>query len=251
MGRYALSMAMEELGRRERKKLQTRQVISDVATTLFMERGFDQVTVAEVAKAADVAVQTVFNHFPTKEDLLFDEQRWWVGPGQVIRELPGGVGMVEVVEALEGHYLSVIRGRLRSGHLVTWKAFSRTIDESPALRARRRRNAEEMEALIVAALREREYRGALELSGGSGVEASGRSEVEAGGRLGVEVSPQSSPLMARLIAAQYAAAQKVLEEELGRVLPEKPNGVQIAQAEEELERAVRVVFGTLKRGLQH
>ena len=43
-------------GRRERKKRQTRQVISDVATTLFLERGFDAVTVAEVARAADVAV---------------------------------------------------------------------------------------------------------------------------------------------------------------------------------------------------
>jgi AcrR family transcriptional regulator len=249
MGRYALSMAMEELGRRERKKLQTRQVISDVATTLFMERGFDHVTVAEVAKSADVAVQTVFNHFPTKEDLLFDEQRWWLGPAQVIRELPAGAGMVEVVEALEEHYLSVIRSRLRSGHLVTWKAFSRTIDESPALQARRRRNAEEMEELIVAALQERDPQAGPQTGPESGPELG--SAPELGPKSSSRAAPQLSALMARLIAAQYAAAQKVLEEELARVLPEKPNGVQIAHAEEALERAVHVVFGSLKHGLQH
>jgi AcrR family transcriptional regulator len=59
-------------GLRERKKRQTRQYISDVATGLFMERGFDAVTVAEVADAADVSVNTVYNYFSTKEDLLLD-----------------------------------------------------------------------------------------------------------------------------------------------------------------------------------
>ena len=54
-------------GLRERKKRQTRQYISDVATGLFMERGFDAVTVAEVADAADVSVNTVYNYFSTKE----------------------------------------------------------------------------------------------------------------------------------------------------------------------------------------
>jgi len=212
-------MATEELGRRERKKLRTRQLISDVATDLFIERGFDHVTVAEVAKAADVAVQTVFNHFPAKEDLFFDEQGWWLGPAQVIRETPAGAGIVEVIDALEQHYLSGIRNRLTSGHLVTWKAFARTIEESPALLARRRRNAEEMEELLVEALQERDMR--------------------------------LTPLQARLLAAQYGAAQKVLEAELARGLPEKPSGVQVAHAEEALGKAVGIVFGALKHGLGH
>ncbi|MET7699493.1 MULTISPECIES: TetR/AcrR family transcriptional regulator [unclassified Streptomyces] len=62
-------------GLRERKKRQTRQYISDVATGLFLERGFDAVTIAEVAEAADVSVNTVYNYFPAKEDLFLDRSR--------------------------------------------------------------------------------------------------------------------------------------------------------------------------------
>src|SRR4051794_10762590 len=97
-----------ETGRRERKKQQTRQAISDVATTLFLERGFDAVTVAEVARAADVAVQTVFNHFPAKEDLFFDEPGWWTGPARAVREAPVGADPVNVLEA---SYLAETRER--------------------------------------------------------------------------------------------------------------------------------------------
>jgi AcrR family transcriptional regulator len=59
-----------EMGLRERKKEQTRQLIAETAWRLFADRGFDQVTVAEVARQAQVAVATVFNYFPTKEDLF-------------------------------------------------------------------------------------------------------------------------------------------------------------------------------------
>src|SRR4051794_41351793 len=58
-------------GLRERKKEQTRQLIAETARRLFGERGFERVTVAEVARAADVSEQTVFNYFPTKEDLFY------------------------------------------------------------------------------------------------------------------------------------------------------------------------------------
>ena len=61
-----------ELGLRERKKQQTRRAIAEAAKGLFLERGFEQVSVAEVARAADVSEQTVFNYFPTKEDLVFE-----------------------------------------------------------------------------------------------------------------------------------------------------------------------------------
>ena len=60
--------------RRTRKRMATRQAISDAATCLFMEHGFDQVTVDQIAAAADVGRMTVFNHFPRKEDMFFDRE---------------------------------------------------------------------------------------------------------------------------------------------------------------------------------
>jgi AcrR family transcriptional regulator len=59
-------------GLRERRKQQTREAISDIATAMFAERGFDEVTIAQVAEAAGVAKMTVTNYFPRKEDLVFD-----------------------------------------------------------------------------------------------------------------------------------------------------------------------------------
>jgi AcrR family transcriptional regulator len=60
-------------GLRERKKRMTRQLISDIATSLFVARGFESVTVAEVAERAGVSEKTIYNYFPTKESLVFDE----------------------------------------------------------------------------------------------------------------------------------------------------------------------------------
>ncbi|MEU8616345.1 helix-turn-helix domain-containing protein [Streptomyces sp. NPDC048623] len=62
----------ETTGRRERKKAQTRQALTDAAVRLFTERGYDAVGVREVAEAADVSLSTLFKHFPGKEALVFD-----------------------------------------------------------------------------------------------------------------------------------------------------------------------------------
>ncbi len=61
------------MGLRETKKLHMRRELADQAMLLFVERGFDKVTVADVAAAANVSQKTVYNYFPTKEDLFFDE----------------------------------------------------------------------------------------------------------------------------------------------------------------------------------
>jgi AcrR family transcriptional regulator len=63
-------------GLRQRKKRLLRQLITDTATHMFLERGFDEVTVREIAEACDVSEKTVFNYFPTKESLLLDREEY-------------------------------------------------------------------------------------------------------------------------------------------------------------------------------
>src|SRR2546421_6790966 len=62
----------QELGLRERKKRQTRQLIADTARRLFAERGFEAVPGAKIAREAEGSEATVFNYFPTKEDLFYN-----------------------------------------------------------------------------------------------------------------------------------------------------------------------------------
>ncbi|WP_020663455.1 TetR/AcrR family transcriptional regulator [Amycolatopsis benzoatilytica] len=82
---------------REQKKLETRQAISSVATRLFMRRGFDQVTIAEVAEAARVAKMTVTNHFSRKEDLVFDIRTEFADwPANLVRAQPETPALVAV-----------------------------------------------------------------------------------------------------------------------------------------------------------
>jgi AcrR family transcriptional regulator len=88
-------MAATTEGLRERKKRQTREAIAHAAMTLFVEHGFDAVTVADVARAADVSEKTVFNYFPAKEDLVLhggDERR--AALIEAIRSRPPGTSIV-------------------------------------------------------------------------------------------------------------------------------------------------------------
>src|SRR5258708_29530204 len=66
-----------ELGLRERKKQETRRVIFEAAQQLFKAKGFDAVSVAEIARAADVSEVTVFNYFPVKEDLFYGGMQYF------------------------------------------------------------------------------------------------------------------------------------------------------------------------------
>jgi AcrR family transcriptional regulator len=130
---------MTEMGLRERKKAQTRRLIADTAWRLFADRGFERVTVAEVAREAQVAVATVFNYFPTKEDLFFFRLEAFgadlveavaaraAGEPALAafrRQLLGAGGLLAQVEAGDVQALE----RLRT--------MNRVIADSPALQAR-------------------------------------------------------------------------------------------------------------------
>jgi AcrR family transcriptional regulator len=79
-------------GLRERKKARTRRLIADSAARLFAERGYERVTVTDVARAAEVAEQTVYNYFPTKEQLVTDrEEQIQDRLCDLIRSRPPGV----------------------------------------------------------------------------------------------------------------------------------------------------------------
>src|SRR5215213_447920 len=88
-------------GLRARKKRVARQAIAGTARRLFAERGFDAVTVAEIAAAADVSEKTVFNHFATKEDLAFAGREEGIAQFvAAIAERPPGSSILDVFRAL-------------------------------------------------------------------------------------------------------------------------------------------------------
>jgi AcrR family transcriptional regulator len=118
------------VGLRETKKLRTRQEIADKAMGLFVKRGFDHVTVAEVAAAADVSEKTVYNYFPTKEDLFFDEvPAREAALVEAVRNRRPGESVAAALERLQAAGC----GRLCSEGFAR---FARIIDESPALQAK-------------------------------------------------------------------------------------------------------------------
>ncbi|MGC0363832.1 AcrR family transcriptional regulator [Rhodococcus sp. 27YEA15] len=92
-------MTIEEpLGRRERKKAATRQAIADAALELFLARGFDAVSIKDIADEADVSTTTIFKHFPSKEALLFDREDDFARQlAAAVRERPEGVGLLDAI----------------------------------------------------------------------------------------------------------------------------------------------------------
>ncbi|MBO8192050.1 helix-turn-helix transcriptional regulator [Streptomyces oryzae] len=122
-------------GRRERKKRETRRRISDIATGLFLDRGFDAVTIAEIAEAADVSVNTVYNYFPTKEDLFFDREEEVIDrPSRFVRERQPGES---AARAVLGRLRADIEDRsVYAGTVEGYGKFMRCIHEAPSLLAR-------------------------------------------------------------------------------------------------------------------
>ena len=138
-------MTTENRGLRERKKAKTRLAISNVATKMFIARGFDHVTVADVAAAADVSVATIFNYFETKEELFFDregdaleEQRRW------ILERKAGETITSALHRASLTAIDAVVPNL----MTDGASFLRTIDGSAALRARARLAFDKLEASL-------------------------------------------------------------------------------------------------------
>ncbi|WP_410667975.1 TetR/AcrR family transcriptional regulator [Amycolatopsis sp. cmx-4-68] len=136
---------------RERKKLLTRQALIDAAAAMFAERGFDQVTVAEIADAANVAAKTVFVYFPTKEDLVFH------GEDEVLRTLvdrirdrPTGHTPLDAVVAM----LESTMSASPLGAVTELERLHRTVGDSAGLKSRLRLMWERFEEAVAAELAE-------------------------------------------------------------------------------------------------
>jgi AcrR family transcriptional regulator len=123
-------------GLRERKKAQTRELIAETARRLFGERGFEHVSVAEIARVADVSEKTVFNYFPTKEDLVY----WRLESFEAeLLDTIRGRAPGESVLAAFGRFVREPRGLLGKYDPEARErlaALTRMIVESPSLLAR-------------------------------------------------------------------------------------------------------------------
>jgi AcrR family transcriptional regulator len=125
-----------ETGLRERKKQQTRQLLTDTARRLFAERGFENVSVSEIARVADVSEATVFNYFPTKEDLVYSGlEQFENALLAAVRERPAGETVIDAF----GRFVLEPRGFFAAPDDRTARELlgvGRMIAASPALLAR-------------------------------------------------------------------------------------------------------------------
>ncbi|WP_237109121.1 TetR/AcrR family transcriptional regulator [Nonomuraea sp. MG754425] len=176
-------MSTDTLGLREQKKRETRQAISDHATQLFLERGFDRTTIADIAAAARVAKMTVTNYFPRKEDLALDHHAdFAAGPALAVAQREPGESALAAVRRA---YLAALD---RRDPVIgfTGRDFARMVADSPTLAARLRDLHDQREEALAAQL--------------------------------IRETPED-PVAARAVAAQLAAADRLLFRELrARVL---------------------------------
>jgi AcrR family transcriptional regulator len=123
--------------RRTRKRLATRLSISDTATRLFLEHGFDSVTIDDIAAAADVGRMTVFNHFPRKEDMFFDrEEEIQALAFDAVRNRGPGISPVEATRKLAHNLVKQDHEFVMLSENTNW--FIKTAMASEALKARAR-----------------------------------------------------------------------------------------------------------------
>jgi AcrR family transcriptional regulator len=167
------------MGLRETKKQQTRQNIAHQATRLFLRHGFDRVTIADVAAAAQVAKMTVTNYFPRKEDLALGLHEVFVAwPARTVAERAPGESALAALR--RGFQDSAARHDPVLGF--SGPGFARMVTGSPALAARLREFHEEREDALAAVLAE-------------------------------ETGAGPDDLLPRLAAAQFGAVHRVLYQE--------------------------------------
>jgi AcrR family transcriptional regulator len=138
---------------RSRKRLATRRAISRVADRLFLERGFENVTVDEIAAAADVGRMTVFNYFPRKEDMFFDrDEEGREAVRDALRERDPTVSPIETLRLLAHRLVAEQTPYLEfsSGS----QDFIKTVEQSETLKARARAIRDELAQLVAESLAE-------------------------------------------------------------------------------------------------
>nr|MDT0519032.1 TetR family transcriptional regulator [Streptomyces sp. DSM 41633] len=138
-----------EMGLRESKKQETRQLISDHATRLFIEQGFEATTIAEIATAARVAKKTVTNYFARKEDMALDHHEEFTQ--SLARAVTARAEGEPVVAALRREFHTALEGHDPVAGFAG-PEFARMIAESPTLTARLRELHEQREEALADAL---------------------------------------------------------------------------------------------------
>lgn len=143
----------DQVNRRTRKRLATRQSISDTATRLFLERGFDAVTIDDIAAAADVGRMTVFNHFPRKEDLFFDREiEIQTLAFDAIRQRKAGVSPIDATRILAHDLVRQDHEFVMLSEDTSW--FIRTALASAALKSRAREMRDDFTRALAGVLAE-------------------------------------------------------------------------------------------------
>ncbi|MDT7801579.1 MAG: hypothetical protein QOI78_5012 [Actinomycetota bacterium] len=146
-------------GLRERKKRLMRQQLSDTATEMFVERGFDAVRVAEIAEACGVSEKTVFNYFPTKESLILDHPDAALAALRTDLAEPGVSPVEAVLRILAEERAAVLSWLAEQDDpaeaITKSRRFGLLIATTPALRAHRLEMTEQLVVVAAEALAER------------------------------------------------------------------------------------------------
>lgn len=195
-------------GLRERKKRKTFTTIHEAGMRLFAERGYNEVTVAEIAEAAEVSRATVFTYYPAKEDIVLGDAQYAIaGLRAALDDAGGGVPVVETMRA----WLRTLTGWIERDAVLQ----RRLAEEIPAVGAARARLMREVERAISEAL-----------------------ELEMGG---------SAPLAPRLVAGALMAALIAVEHEAVDRMAERRQALSPDEVDALFDLAIAFVEGGLAR----